>query len=146
MVGPTTEISNPVSNCCWGTLARPVTFPVMAVLLLMLYAFDRAYRVNRVRHPSLSRSIIRTGRTMAVSRFVLHSCLTYVKWVWFVTAPSQDAHGRWIRGPRDHNYADQQRVFDDIGKGLLENAWKGYNCSLFAYGQTGSGKSYSIMG
>ncbi|KAF6041292.1 hypothetical protein EB796_000454 [Bugula neritina] len=29
---------------------------------------------------------------------------------------------------------------------LLENAWKGYNCTLFAYGQTGSGKSYTIMG
>ena len=29
---------------------------------------------------------------------------------------------------------------------MLENAWEGYNCSIFAYGQTGSGKSYSIMG
>lgn len=29
---------------------------------------------------------------------------------------------------------------------MIENAWKGYNCSLFAYGQTGSGKSYSIVG
>lgn len=33
-----------------------------------------------------------------------------------------------------------------MGKGVLDNAWKGYNCSLFAYGQTGSGKSYSIVG
>ena len=37
-------------------------------------------------------------------------------------------------------------MFDDLGRGILENAWKGYNCSLFAYGQTGSGKSYSVMG
>jgi len=37
-------------------------------------------------------------------------------------------------------------VFNELGKGMLDNAWKGYNCSLFAYGQTGSGKSYSIMG
>ena len=29
---------------------------------------------------------------------------------------------------------------------MLDNAWKGYNCSLFAYGQTGSGKSYSMVG
>ena len=29
---------------------------------------------------------------------------------------------------------------------MLDNAWKGYNASLFAYGQTGSGKSYSIFG
>ena len=37
-------------------------------------------------------------------------------------------------------------VFDDLGRGVLDNAWKGYNCSLFAYGQTGSGKSYSMVG
>ncbi|KAK6023770.1 kinesin motor domain protein, partial [Ostertagia ostertagi] len=48
--------------------------------------------------------------------------------------------------PEDSRYADQKRVFDDLGKGILENAWAGYNCSLFAYGQTGSGKSYSIVG
>ncbi|XGW16793.1 hypothetical protein V3C99_001881 [Haemonchus contortus] len=48
--------------------------------------------------------------------------------------------------PLDSRYADQKRVFEDLGKGILENAWAGYNCSLFAYGQTGSGKSYSIVG
>lgn len=37
-------------------------------------------------------------------------------------------------------------MFDDLGQGVLDNAWKGYNCSLFAYGQTGSGKSYSMVG
>lgn len=37
-------------------------------------------------------------------------------------------------------------VFKDLGEGVLSNAWKGYNCSLFAYGQTGSGKSYSMVG
>uniref|UniRef100_A0A914YMR1 Kinesin-like protein n=1 Tax=Panagrolaimus superbus TaxID=310955 RepID=A0A914YMR1_9BILA len=44
------------------------------------------------------------------------------------------------------NYADQKHVFENLGKGVLDNAWNGYNCSLFAYGQTGSGKSYSIVG
>lgn len=48
--------------------------------------------------------------------------------------------------PTEPSYADQNRVFDDLGRGVLENAWKGYNCSLFAYGQTGSGKSYSMVG
>ena len=43
-------------------------------------------------------------------------------------------------------YIFQAKVFDDLGRGILDNAWKGYNCSLFAYGQTGSGKSYSVMG
>lgn len=28
----------------------------------------------------------------------------------------------------------------------MNNAFAGYNCSLFAYGQTGSGKSYSMIG
>lgn len=48
--------------------------------------------------------------------------------------------------PVTSEYADQQKVFDDLGRGVLDNAWKGYNCSLFAYGQTGSGKSYSMVG
>ena len=37
-------------------------------------------------------------------------------------------------------------MFEDLGLGMLENAWSGYNSTIFAYGQTGSGKSYSIMG
>ncbi|XP_076469926.1 kinesin-like protein KIF28 isoform X2 [Babylonia areolata] len=43
-------------------------------------------------------------------------------------------------------YASQRRVFEDLGQGVLNNAFEGYNCSLFAYGQTGSGKSYSVVG
>ncbi|BFY98671.1 hypothetical protein BsWGS_01711 [Bradybaena similaris] len=48
--------------------------------------------------------------------------------------------------PKDSKYDDQKKIFNNLGRGVLENAWKGYNCSLFAYGQTGSGKSYSIVG
>ena len=40
----------------------------------------------------------------------------------------------------------QQNVFKDLGQGVLDNAWEGYNAALFAYGQTGSGKSYSMIG
>jgi len=40
----------------------------------------------------------------------------------------------------------KRKVFSDLGRGMLDNAWQGYHCSLFAYGQTGSGKSYSVMG
>lgn len=43
-------------------------------------------------------------------------------------------------------YHDQAVVFNDLGQGVLKNAWEGYNASLFAYGQTGSGKSYSVVG
>lgn len=38
------------------------------------------------------------------------------------------------------------KVYNDLGKGVLANAWAGFNTSLFAYGQTGSGKSWSIVG
>ena len=38
------------------------------------------------------------------------------------------------------------KVYNDLGKLVLDNAWDGYNTSLFAYGQTGSGKSWSIVG
>eukprot|EP00003_Mantamonas_plastica_P001305 TRINITY_DN1093_c1_g2_i2.p1 TRINITY_DN1093_c1_g2~~TRINITY_DN1093_c1_g2_i2.p1 ORF type:complete len:570 (-),score=202.76 TRINITY_DN1093_c1_g2_i2:56-1765(-) len=48
--------------------------------------------------------------------------------------------------PMSPKYADQQKVFDDVGRDVLDNAVKGFNCSLFAYGQTGSGKSYSMVG
>ena len=49
--------------------------------------------------------------------------------------------------PRDDpSYASQNTVWEDIGAGVLTNAYNGFNCSLFAYGQTGSGKSYSMMG
>ncbi|XP_041350719.1 kinesin-like protein KIF28P [Gigantopelta aegis] len=44
------------------------------------------------------------------------------------------------------NYSDQQSVFRNLGQGVLDNAWQGYNAALFAYGQTGSGKSYSMIG
>jgi hypothetical protein len=43
-------------------------------------------------------------------------------------------------------YSDQQKVYNAVGKNVLDNAWQGYHCCLFAYGQTGSGKSYSMIG
>eukprot|EP00049_Salpingoeca_infusionum_P014008 m.261034 g.261034 ORF g.261034 m.261034 type:complete len:963 (+) comp15570_c0_seq2:394-3282(+) len=55
-------------------------------------------------------------------------------------------NGEGYLEPTSPQYADQAKVFDDLGQGVLDNAWKGFNCSLFAYGQTGSGKSYSMMG
>ncbi|CAL1277290.1 unnamed protein product [Larinioides sclopetarius] len=43
-------------------------------------------------------------------------------------------------------FCDQERVYKDLGRGVLRNAWEGYNSALFAYGQTGSGKSWSVIG
>ncbi|CAJ0564179.1 unnamed protein product, partial [Mesorhabditis spiculigera] len=48
--------------------------------------------------------------------------------------------------PADSNYASQEEVFKNLGEGVLDNAFQGYNACIFAYGQTGSGKSYSMMG
>ena len=53
---------------------------------------------------------------------------------------------RAAQGTDGATYADQQRVFDDLGQGVLNNAYGGYNSCLFAYGQTGAGKSYSMVG
>ncbi|XP_064610663.1 kinesin-like protein KIF28 isoform X2 [Liolophura sinensis] len=48
--------------------------------------------------------------------------------------------------PNGKKFCDQKTVFNDLGVGVLKNAWEGYNSTLFAYGQTGSGKSWSIVG
>ena len=48
--------------------------------------------------------------------------------------------------PVGGKYADQQQVYEKLGKSVLDNAYQGYHCCLFAYGQTGSGKSYSMIG
>ncbi|XP_014259572.1 kinesin-like protein K39 [Cimex lectularius] len=42
--------------------------------------------------------------------------------------------------------ASQEQVYETLVKPLVDNAFDGYNASLFAYGQTGSGKTYSMMG
>ncbi|KAI7896700.1 uncharacterized protein EV154DRAFT_411348 [Mucor mucedo] len=52
----------------------------------------------------------------------------------------------WSADKDDDEYADQERVYNDLGRELLDHAFNGYNCCIFAYGQTGSGKSYSMMG
>ncbi|KAI9310444.1 hypothetical protein BX666DRAFT_1869635 [Dichotomocladium elegans] len=52
----------------------------------------------------------------------------------------------WSVNPEDSDYADQEMVYNDLGRDLLQHAFDGYNCCIFAYGQTGSGKSYSMMG
>ena len=38
------------------------------------------------------------------------------------------------------------QVFNDLGQGVLDSAFEGYNACLFAYGQTSAGKTYTMMG
>ena len=54
--------------------------------------------------------------------------------------------GMMVKDSPSSKYADQITVFNDLGVGVLNNAFEGYHCCLFAYGQTGSGKSYSMVG
>ena len=62
---------------------------------------------------------------------------------WSHDGYNEDSNGLLV--PTDSKYADQNRVFQDLGQGVLDNAFNGFNTSLFAYGQTGSGKSYSMV-
>lgn len=68
---------------------------------------------------------------------------------WSFDGSKDDKSGYSAPDPSHKNgkkFCDQKKVFNDLGKGILNNAWKGYNTSIFAYGQTGSGKSWSIIG
>lgn len=55
-------------------------------------------------------------------------------------------YSHWTHDPKDAHFADQPKVYEDIGAEMLEHAFDGYNLCIFAYGQTGSGKSYTMMG
>ncbi|XP_028611140.1 kinesin-like protein KIF28P [Grammomys surdaster] len=58
----------------------------------------------------------------------------------------KDEDGLLIPSDPTSKFASQSDVFHDIGRGILDSAWQGYNATLLAYGQTGSGKSYSMVG
>ncbi|XP_045652383.1 kinesin-like protein KIF28P [Ursus americanus] len=58
----------------------------------------------------------------------------------------KDQDGVFISAGPSSQFASQKDVFHDLGRGILDNAWQGYNATLLAYGQTGSGKSYSMTG
>lgn len=53
----------------------------------------------------------------------------------------------WSTGNADidgDSFASQQKVYEDVGVPLVENARNGFNCTLFAFGQTGSGEYVSV--
>lgn len=55
-------------------------------------------------------------------------------------------HCFYSTDPNANHFACQEKVFDCVGRDILDNAFQGYNACIFAYGQTGSGKSYTMMG
>lgn len=65
---------------------------------------------------------------------------------WSHNGYDEDAEGVLVPDTADSNYASQDQVFQDLGAGVVDNAFAGYNSAVFAYGQTGSGKSYSMVG
>ena len=38
----------------------------------------------------------------------------------------------WSADKEDPSYADQEKVFNDLGVDLLDHAFDGYNCCIFA--------------
>jgi len=48
--------------------------------------------------------------------------------------------------PKAADYADQQVVFERVGRQLVDQTLEGYNCCLCAYGQTGTGKTHTLHG
>ena len=63
---------------------------------------------------------------------------------------TEDELDPWTRKFRfDNSFwssANQESIHQELGSFILDNAFLGYNCSLFAYGQTGAGKSWTMMG
>ncbi|GAB6029696.1 Kinesin protein 1B [Chamberlinius hualienensis] len=55
-------------------------------------------------------------------------------------------HSFWSFQENDLQFAGQDKVYNNLGVDLLDNAFQGYNACIFAYGQTGSGKSFTMMG
>ncbi|XP_066989396.1 kinesin-like protein KIF28 [Macrobrachium rosenbergii] len=71
---------------------------------------------------------------------------TYDYSYWSFDGCKEEPNGYFAKNSPSSKFADQQQVYNDLGAGVLRNAWDGYNTSLFAYGQTGSGKSWSVIG
>ncbi|CAE7369250.1 kif1 [Symbiodinium natans] len=67
---------------------------------------------------------------------------------WSCDGSMEDPDRPGFRIPDGPNskYVDQDMVWNDIGKLVMKNALRGYNCTVFAYGQSGCGKSYSVVG
>ncbi len=42
--------------------------------------------------------------------------------------------------------ADNQMVYERVGRPAFENILEGFNSTVFAYGMTGAGKSHTMFG
>lgn len=55
-------------------------------------------------------------------------------------------HSFYSSDPSSPDFADQDAIYEKVGKEFLDHNFEGYHTCIFAYGQTGSGKSYTMMG
>jgi kinesin family protein 1 len=55
-------------------------------------------------------------------------------------------HCLWSVSSRDSNFANQQSIFEAVGRPVVDFVLAGYNTCVLAYGQTGAGKSYTMLG
>jgi len=60
--------------------------------------------------------------------------------------PKQFAFDYCYWSVNNDGFKSQEDVFGDLGIFYVDNAFKGFNSSVFAYGQTGSGKTYTMLG
>eukprot|EP01084_Bolivina_argentea_P093525 168200_1 len=54
-----------------------------------------------------------------------------------------------FKGVLDHIFrmsTTQKKIFDLVGRPMVQAVLEGYNATIFAYGQTGSGKTYTMFG
>lgn len=72
------------------------------------------------------------------------------------TGLKEKRRGDYVNNTRDEfNYCfnevfdmntKQDQIFERVAKDVVDNAFEGYNGTIFAYGQTGSGKTYTMTG
>ncbi|XP_043553479.1 kinesin-like protein KIF28P isoform X2 [Chiloscyllium plagiosum] len=65
---------------------------------------------------------------------------------WSTDGYIENDQGVFLPNGPHSRYISQEHVFNELGRAVLENAWNGYNATIFSYGQTGSGKSYLMTG
>ncbi len=62
------------------------------------------------------------------------------------TRPYAFDHSFWSHDPTSPNFADQAQVYAALGEQVLQDAFAGFNTTVFAYGQTSSGKVSFVLG
>ena len=139
--GPQTTITNPETGACERASRR----------LLLRRRACRRRRAAACLPPAACRPPARPAArrsteplTLAAPRAEETRTFTFDYSYWSHDEFEEEDDGLFV--PVSEKYADQRRIFDDLGAAVLTNANKGINCSVLAYGQTGAGKSYTMMG